>query len=93
MKVKVKFFAFIREVAGVNEVEVEIKEGMTIMDLIKKLSERLPQKFRDFVFEGHEISKNIIILVNGKGISELYGLETKLKSGDEVALLPPVSGG
>lgn len=93
MKVKAKFFAFIREVAGVNEVEVEVEDDTTIVDLIKKLSERLPQKFREFVFEGHEVSKNIIILVNGKGISELDGLETKLKSGDEVALLPPVSGG
>jgi len=93
MKVKVKFFALVRELAGTKELEVEGREGMRINDLLKELANILPEKFRDYIFEGSEVSRSLIILVNGKGISEMNGLETELKDGDEVALLPPVSGG
>ncbi|MEM2214056.1 MAG: ubiquitin-like small modifier protein 1 [Candidatus Nezhaarchaeales archaeon] len=93
MKVKVKFFALIREVTGVKEVEEEVEDGVTVRKLLEKLCEKMPKKFQNFIFNGREVSKNLIILVNRKGIRELDGLETKLKDGDEVALLPPVSGG
>lgn len=93
MKVKVKFFALIREVAGVKEVEEEVEDNTTVRELLEKLCKRMPEKFRNLIFDGHEVSKNLIILVNRKGIRELDDLETKLKDGDEVALLPPVSGG
>lgn len=93
MKVKVKFFALIREVAGVKEMEEEIGDNTTVRELLEKLCEKMPGKFRNLIFDGREVSKNLIILVNRRGIRELDGLETKLKDGDEVALLPPVSGG
>jgi molybdopterin synthase sulfur carrier subunit len=60
---------------------------------LERLGSKLPKRFRELVFEGQDVSKNVIILVNRRGIRELEGLETKLKDGDEVALLPPVSGG
>ncbi|MHC1601411.1 MAG: ubiquitin-like small modifier protein 1 [Candidatus Nezhaarchaeales archaeon] len=93
MKIKVKFFALIREIAGAKELEIEVKESMRVIDLLEELANMLSEKFRDYVFEGNEVSKSLIILVNGKGISEMKGLETELRDGDEVALLPPVSGG
>jgi len=93
MKIKVKFFALIRELAGTKEIEIECREGMKISDLLRELTNTLPDKFREYVFEGSEVSKSLIILVNGKGISEMKGLETELKDSDEIALLPPVSGG
>jgi len=93
VKVKVKFFAILREAAGTKEVEEEVEEGTTVRGLLERLSNKLPSRFRELVFEGQEITKNLIILVNRRGIRELDGLETKLKNSDEVALLPPVSGG
>lgn len=93
MKVKAKFFALIRELAGTKEVEVEVEGGMRVIDLLRELANTLPPKFREYVFEGNEVSRFLIILINGRGISEMRGLETELKDGDEVALLPPVSGG
>jgi len=93
VKVKVKFFAILREAAGTKEVEEEVEEGTTVRGLLERLSNKLPSRFRGLVFEGQEITKNLIILVNRRGIRELDGLETKLKNSDEVALLPPVSGG
>jgi len=93
MRVKVRLFALLREVAGTKEIEEEVEEGITVKDLLERLSTKLPKRFRELVFEEQDVSKNVIILVNRRGIRELEGLETKLKDGDEVALLPPVSGG
>jgi len=93
MRVKVRLFALLREVAGTKEIEEEVEEGITVKDLLERLSTKLPKRFRELVFEEQNVSKNVIILVNRRGIRELEGLETKLKDGDEVALLPPVSGG
>jgi molybdopterin synthase sulfur carrier subunit len=93
MKVKVKFFALLREAAGIKELEEELEEGATVRGLLKRLGDKLPKRFRELIFEGQDVSKNVIILVNRRGIKELDGLETKLRDGDEVALLPPVSGG
>ncbi len=36
---------------------------------------------------------NVLILVNGREISVLNGLETDLRDGDEVVLVPVVHGG
>jgi len=36
---------------------------------------------------------NALILVNGREISVLNGLETNLKDGDEIVLVPVVHGG
>ncbi|MEM2059053.1 MAG: MoaD/ThiS family protein, partial [Thermoproteota archaeon] len=77
MKVKVKFFAIIREVAGVKELDVEVEEGTSILNLLNILARKLPPKFGEYVLEeGGAISRFLIVLVNGKGISELKGLET-----------------
>jgi len=42
---------------------------------------------------GESLVANCLIVVNGKGSSQLAGLETKLRPGDRVSFLPPISGG
>jgi len=40
-----------------------------------------------------KLRETVNVLVNGRGINLLSGLDTKLKDGDVVAIFPPVSGG
>ncbi|RLG53673.1 MAG: molybdopterin synthase sulfur carrier subunit [Thermoproteota archaeon] len=79
MKVKVKLFSVLRDAAGVKEALVELRDGAKVSELLEELYSRWP-KLRD--------EKDVIVLVNGKPSSSL-----ELKEGDEVALIPPVSGG
>ncbi|RLG51444.1 MAG: molybdopterin synthase sulfur carrier subunit [Thermoproteota archaeon] len=79
MKVKVKFFSVLRDAAGVKEALVELRDGAKVSELLEELYFRWP-KLRD--------ERDVIVLVNGKPSSSL-----ELKEGDEVALIPPVSGG
>lgn len=78
MQVKVVFFARLRREAGVEELSVELPDGADVRALAERLEKEL-----DVDLEGCMVA-----------INEAYSApQTKLQPGDEVAFLPPVSGG
>jgi sulfur-carrier protein len=78
--IKVRLFAALRELAGSNEVEAE---GSSVGELVEALSRRYGERFEKVARAGS-------VVVDG----ERAGPETLLSGGSqEVALLPPVSGG
>ena len=79
MTVKVRLFAALRELAGASEVEAE---GLSAGDVVDVLSERFGERFAQIAAVGS-------VVVNGERASR----STPVAAGDEVALLPPVSGG
>lgn len=96
MKIKVEYLGHIKNlIKGGREEEVEIKDEATITDLLKVLSEKYGEPFRKAVFEpkGKDVKSNYIMTVNGYLLNQLNGVETKLRHGDHVTLLPIVSGG
>lgn len=78
-----------------REEEVDIEENASIADLLMVLSEKYGEPFKKAVYEqkGKDVKSNYIITVNGYLLNQLNGVETKLKHGDHVILLPVVSGG
>lgn len=81
MKIRLKFFASYREVIGKKEMELDLKEGKRLADLLQHLYKKYPRL--------EAFKEGIICSIN----KEYAPLDAKLKEGDEVALLPPVSGG
>jgi MoaD family protein len=79
MTVKVRLFAALRELAGASEVEAE---GRSAGEVVDALSERFGERFAQIAAVGS-------VVVNGERASRT----TAVAAGDEVALLPPVSGG
>jgi MoaD family protein len=77
--VRVKLFAALRELAGATNVEAE---GDTAGEVVGALSERYGARFA-------AIARSGSIVVDG----ERVGPARRLAEGEEVALLPPVSGG
>ncbi len=80
MNLKVIFFGKAKEIAG-KKVEIPFKRGMKISELKELLSEKLP--------ELKPILSSCAIALNGNILPE----DEEIKKGDEVAVLPPVSGG
>jgi len=96
LKVKVEYLGHIRNIIGSGrQEEVEIEEEASIADLLMALSEKYGQPFKKAVYEkrGTDVKSNYIITVNGYLLNQLSGIETKLQNGDEITLLPIVSGG
>ena len=81
MKVRVRLFAVLREITGQDEVDVELAPGTTVNGLWEKLVSR-NERLGPY-------GKSINFAVNHDFVSR----ETKLAPDDEVAFLPPVSGG
>jgi molybdopterin converting factor subunit 1 len=78
---KVLLFARARELAGSAEIEVSVLPGMRIADLRRLLAERYPRLA--------ELLPHCAAAVNDEYAND----DTVLAAADEVAVLPPVSGG
>jgi MoaD family protein len=81
-RVRVRLFASLRELAGTSYVEVDAADATDVAAVLVALSRRLGPRFDAIMASGS-------VVVN----EEPAGPERTLSPGDEVALLPPVSGG
>jgi molybdopterin synthase catalytic subunit len=79
IQVRVLAFGALKDALGPNASEVELREGATVSDLVAQLSREYPGA----VFGGIAVSVN----------AEYAPAKHVLRQGDEVGLLPPVSGG
>ena len=81
MTVKVLFFSLLRDLAGTNQLVLELPVPSTLGDAVDRLGERFPSLA---AWDGR-----LLLAVNG----EYADRATGLADGDEVALMPPVQGG
>ena len=94
MAITVKFVGALRHVSGAGELALDCKGDISIRALINEITKEMPVLKRSLIDQQLEDPRpNALILVNGKEISVLNGLETKLKDGDEIVLVPVVHGG
>jgi len=81
MRVTVRLFARLREIAGTAEMARDVAAGATIGGLWRDLVRDCP------ALEPYERSIS-------SAVNEDYArMDTELREGDDVAFLPPVSGG
>ncbi len=90
-----KFFAAIRELAAVKDETIDLQSNTAVRELIQVLCQRHGGDFTEYVIDPNTGAprSHLQIRVDGKNLSSLEGLETRLSDGDEVALMPPVGGG
>ncbi|MFQ6128479.1 MAG: MoaD family protein [Thermoplasmata archaeon] len=81
MRVHLKLFASFREVIGEKDLVMDVKDGWTVGDVVTELLSRYPKLER--------LKETMIYSVN----KEYASLTKKLSDGDEVGILPPISGG
>jgi molybdopterin converting factor small subunit len=81
MKVRVQFYAQLRDLIGMRELEVELAEGATVRDLLENIYAQQP------ALRPHD--KSILI---GAGL-EFVDRNYMLKLNEEIAIMPPVQGG
>lgn len=81
MKVHVQFFSRLRDLAGVQEVELDVSGSTTAADLLEILYSRTPA-LRDW-------DKSILIAVGVEFVDRDYILQP----GDQISIMPPVQGG
>lgn len=80
MKIKIALFGITKEIVGTQSLAYELSEGGNVNALLAKLHQDYPR------LQG---LKSLLVAVN----SEYADNEQVLNEKDEIALIPPVSGG
>ena len=94
MSITVKFIGELSLLSGEKKQTFKCTEGSSIADFINKISKGKHALKKSLISTSQVDPKpNALILVNGKEISVLDGLATKLNAGDEVVFIPVVHGG
>lgn len=81
MRIQLLFFGQLKDLAGRDAETLELPERATVGDLLERCQAQVPQLIQHL--------PNIAVAVN----QEYAGREIELRDSDEVALIPPVSGG
>jgi molybdopterin converting factor subunit 1 len=81
MRVRVRLFAVLRDAAGTAELELDAAPGATVADVAELVGKIHPALARHLPRVAYAVNRNYV------------QANVTLSEGDEVALIPPVSGG
>lgn len=81
MKVRILFFASLKDITGENAVDLELEENATVESVKIKITSIYPKL--------EPLLNFVRIAIN----QEFAEAESVINNGDELAFLPPVSGG
>jgi molybdopterin synthase sulfur carrier subunit len=94
MAITVKFIGAFRSISGKSKLSITAKHAVPLSRIITQIIEEQPKIKRALIDpELEDPRPNTLILVNGKEISVLNGLDTMVENGDEVIFVPVVHGG
>ncbi|MCC7349519.1 MAG: molybdopterin converting factor subunit 1 [Phycisphaerales bacterium] len=81
MKITVKLFAIVRDRAGTSELKLDLPDGATVDDVAAETARQYPAIDRFLQRAAYAVNHDYV------------PRSTRLKDQDEVAIIPPVSGG
>jgi len=81
VKIQVQVYAQLRDLVGRQTLDVDLAEGTAVSDLLEQIYRKVP------ALRAHD--RNILV---GAGV-EFVDRKYRLKSGDEISIMPPVQGG
>jgi len=94
MVITLRFIGALASVSGKSKRSLKPKESASLREVLKQLVKEQPKLGRTLIdSELDDPRPNALILVNGKEIGVLDGLETMLNDGDEVVFVPVLHGG
>jgi MoaD family protein len=96
LNVTVEYLGYIKQTLNIQQAEtITLNDKATVHDLLVRLAEKHGEPFKKAVY--HPADKDLqphhILALNGLMVNLLNGLDTKLKDGDRVTVMPVVTGG
>jgi len=97
MNIHVKLFGVFRSAAKTSDLDLQVREeNPTVKSVISQLvSQESNASLRQLLLDSETADPrpNALIMISGREINTMNGLETKLSENDELSLLPVAHGG
>jgi len=90
---EIKVHATLRDVVGEKCIRLERFSDVTVDQILQELVSRYPAIVPKLFKEDGELHSGAHVLINGRDMRYLNGLETKISAADEVRIFPAVGGG
>lgn len=91
--VTARFFGQFKQISNEREIEYEIEKGISINEFLIQVIKQFP-KMKELLYDENDQLHNwVSILINGRNIKALEGIDTPIVDGDILAIFPPVAGG
>lgn len=91
MRLKVRLYAPFDAEVGKREAVVEVRSA-DLTKALREVADKLPG-LAAHLFNGEMVTEHVNVFVNGKGIFHEEFAKVRVKDGDEVVLMPPITGG
>jgi MoaD family protein len=89
MRVTVEFFGPARDAAGTARLGIDCDMPTTAADLVTRFARGRGGRLAQLLLHDNRLAPSVLIAVNDRQSSD----PTPLKDGDEITVIPPVSGG
>lgn len=89
----IKSYATLRDLLGWRSLEYPLAAGATIGDVLHTLARAYPDISAKLWDSEGQLTDYVTVLLNGRSVKYLRGLETPVAESDTISLFPPVGGG
>lgn len=89
----IKLFATLRDLTGAKQIEVPFQDGETVRELLQSIYHTHPILAEKMLDEDGELTGLVHVLVDGRNVEWLGGLDTPIRESDTLIFLPPAAGG
>lgn len=95
IQIGVRFLGTFQKLSGKKHFKLTLEEPVTVRMVIAKITESFSSDLKQVLIDSDldDPRPKALIIIDGKEISALQGLETKVKDSEEIVLIPLVHGG
>ena len=95
MKNTIHYLGLVKTYTNQIRDQVDLDDDASLADLLYKLSSKFGKPFSPEIYdpEKKEVQPMFMVMINGILMRQLNGIETKLKDGDNIVIMPLMTGG
>ncbi len=90
---QVRFYANLRDLLKTSVIDLDVREAISMRDVLDRLVVCYPELHQKLWDADGKQTGYVQILLNGRPIQYLQGLDTPVQPTDNLRLFPPVGGG
>ena len=90
---QIQLYATLRQIVGEKIVDIPIKSEKTVGDALRSLVKLFPNLNESIWYADGSLAGHVAVVLNGRDIRHLDGVDTPLSQEDKLQVFPPVGGG